>query len=417
MKNNYSRIIKTIGPGILFAGAAIGGSHLIQSTRAGADYGFQLLIIVILANLLKYPFFEFSYRYTIGKEKSLLEGYYDLGKSFLWIFTFISIITGIINLAALTLGSSGLLTYILGVNINPILMSIILVISSILMLVVGKFKVLDNVMKVMVLVLSICTTIAFFMAINSGSQASPDYVSPDVWQRSGILFIVALMGWMPAPIEASAWTSLWTLNKIKDNKFKPTLKESLIDFYIGYVVTTILALFFLTLGAMIMYGTKVSFSNNGTLFAEQVIELYTSLFGKWSAVIIAPAAFITLLSSLITVIDGYPRSIADASYILSEKINRFDRVKTNNYIMITMSIIGLVIVSFMSKNLKVMIDLATIITFLAAPVLAYINYKVVTDNNFPAEYKPGLWLKIISWAGILFLSAFSLIFLYTLFFI
>ncbi|GAB1373114.1 divalent metal cation transporter [Candidatus Kapaibacterium sp.] len=417
MKNNYSRIIKTIGPGILFAGAAIGGSHLIQSTRAGADYGFQLLIIVILANLLKYPFFEFSYRYTIGKEKSLLEGYYDLGKSFLWIFTFISIITGIINLAALALGSSGLLTYILGVNINPILMSIILVISSILMLVVGKFKVLDNVMKVMVLVLSICTTIAFFMAINSGSQASPDYVSPDVWQRSGILFIVALMGWMPAPIEASAWTSLWTLNKIKDNKFKPTLKESLIDFYIGYVVTTILALFFLTLGAMIMYGTKVSFSNNGTLFAEQVIELYTSLFGKWSAVIIAPAAFITLLSSLITVIDGYPRSIADASYILSEKINRFDRVKTNNYIMITMSIIGLVIVSFMSKNLKVMIDLATIITFLAAPVLAYINYKVVTDNNFPAEYKPGLWLKIISWAGILFLSAFSLIFLYTLFFI
>lgn len=417
MKNNYSRIIKTIGPGILFAGAAIGGSHLIQSTRAGADYGFQLLIIVILANLLKYPFFEFSYRYTIGKEKSLLEGYYDLGKSFLWIFTFISIITGIINLAALALGSSGLLTYILGVNINPILMSIILVISSILMLVVGKFKVLDNVMKVMVLVLSICTTIAFFMAINSGSQASPDYVSPDVWQRSGILFIVAVMGWMPAPIEASAWTSLWTLNKIKDNKFKPTLKESLIDFYIGYVVTTILALFFLTLGAMIMYGTKVSFSNNGTLFAEQVIELYTSLFGKWSAVIIAPAAFITLLSSLITVIDGYPRSIADASYILSEKINRFDRVKTNNYIMITMSIIGLVIVSFMSKNLKVMIDLATIITFLAAPVLAYINYKVVTDNNFPAEYKPGLWLKIISWAGILFLSAFSLIFLYTLFFI
>lgn len=417
MKNNYSRIIKTIGPGILFAGAAIGGSHLIQSTRAGADYGFQLLIIVILANLLKYPFFEFSYRYTIGKEKSLLEGYYDLGKSFLWIFTFISIITGIINLAALALGSSGLLTYILGVNINPILMSIILVISSILMLVVGKFKVLDNVMKVMVLILSICTTIAFFMAINSGSQASPDYVSPDVWQRSGILFIVALMGWMPAPIEASAWTSLWTLNKIKDNKFKPTLKESLIDFYIGYVVTTILALFFLTLGAMIMYGTKVSFSNNGTLFAEQVIELYTSLFGKWSAVIIAPAAFITLLSSLITVIDGYPRSIADASYILSEKINRFDRVKTNNYIMITMSIIGLVIVSFMSKNLKVMIDLATIITFLAAPVLAYINYKVVTDNNFPAEYKPGLWLKIISWAGILFLSAFSLIFLYTLFFL
>jgi Mn2+/Fe2+ NRAMP family transporter len=67
-------LLKAIGPGILFAGAAIGGSHLIQSTRAGADYGYTLLLLVILANLFKYPFFEFSYRFTSAKSKSLLEG-------------------------------------------------------------------------------------------------------------------------------------------------------------------------------------------------------------------------------------------------------------------------------------------------------------------------------------------------------
>jgi len=30
-------ILKSLGPGLLFAGAAVGVSHLVQSTRAGAD--------------------------------------------------------------------------------------------------------------------------------------------------------------------------------------------------------------------------------------------------------------------------------------------------------------------------------------------------------------------------------------------
>lgn len=48
--------IKALGPGLIWAGASIGVSHLVQSTRAGADFGFQLVWVVVLANLLKYPF-------------------------------------------------------------------------------------------------------------------------------------------------------------------------------------------------------------------------------------------------------------------------------------------------------------------------------------------------------------------------
>ena len=41
--NEIEWLNKTLGPGILFASTAIGVSHLVQSTRAGADYGFSLL--------------------------------------------------------------------------------------------------------------------------------------------------------------------------------------------------------------------------------------------------------------------------------------------------------------------------------------------------------------------------------------
>lgn len=55
---------RIFGPGILMATAAIGGSHLISSTQAGALYGWQLAIMIILANVFKYPFFRFGTDYV-----------------------------------------------------------------------------------------------------------------------------------------------------------------------------------------------------------------------------------------------------------------------------------------------------------------------------------------------------------------
>ena len=66
---------KILGPGLLYAGAAIGVSHLVQSTRAGADFGYGLVWAVLLANFLKYPFFEYGPRYAASTGKSLLHGY------------------------------------------------------------------------------------------------------------------------------------------------------------------------------------------------------------------------------------------------------------------------------------------------------------------------------------------------------
>ncbi len=56
--------IKKLGPGLLFAGAAIGVSHLVQSTKAGAEFGFGLIWALLLCNFFKYPFFS-TYRSEI----------------------------------------------------------------------------------------------------------------------------------------------------------------------------------------------------------------------------------------------------------------------------------------------------------------------------------------------------------------
>ena len=58
--STWSSKLAAMGPGVLMASAAVGGSHIIASTQAGAIYGWQLAIIIILANLFKYPFFRFG---------------------------------------------------------------------------------------------------------------------------------------------------------------------------------------------------------------------------------------------------------------------------------------------------------------------------------------------------------------------
>ena len=86
INDRLSTFSKTAGPGILFACTAIGVSHLVQSTRAGADYGLMMVGFVIVVTLLKYPFFEYGSRYANSTQTSIIDGYKQLGNPALWLY-------------------------------------------------------------------------------------------------------------------------------------------------------------------------------------------------------------------------------------------------------------------------------------------------------------------------------------------
>ena len=91
MNQTFYRYRKTLGPGFLFACTAIGVSHLVQSTRAGAEFGFLLLGFIILANVLKYPFFEHGSRYANATGTSIIDGYEKIGRKFLILYLAITV--------------------------------------------------------------------------------------------------------------------------------------------------------------------------------------------------------------------------------------------------------------------------------------------------------------------------------------
>ena len=111
-------IFKKLGPGLLFAGAAIGVSHLVQSTRAGADFGFGLLWALLLSNLFKYPFFLFGPKYSLATGESLLEGYFKLNKYVLVAYLILSLVTMFTIQTAVTIVTAGLAIELFGITSN-----------------------------------------------------------------------------------------------------------------------------------------------------------------------------------------------------------------------------------------------------------------------------------------------------------
>jgi len=414
-KLTFRGLLKSLGPGILFAGAAIGGSHLIQSTRAGANYGLELVWVIVIINLFKFPFFEYGNRYVAATGKSIIEGYANLGKWAVITFFGLSFFTSIVTTSAIALVTSSLAAHLFGINIPAVFTVIFLMIFTVSILLIGSYPLLDTLMKIMVSILGITTIvttiIAFFIAAERGFQAVPGYIPPELWDATGVAFLLALMGWMPAPIEVSVWPSLWALERTKQTKYTPNLKEALADFYIGYIGTAVMALFFLGLGAFVMYGTGELFSDNGVIFSSQLVTLYTKNLGEWVFYIISSVVLITMFSTALTVFDAYPRTLqASMSFIFK---NKYRSDKTLYIIwLIFLSITSVLIVWLFTSGLKTLMDFATIISFLSAPIFAYINYRVVTSKQFPKEAQPHNWLRVLSWMGMIFLIGFCILYIY-----
>lgn len=399
------------------AGAAIGGSHLIQATRAGADYGFSLIWIIFLTLFFKYPFFEYGPRYTAATGESLLHGYLKLGRWALFTFLIFTFFTMFIIETALVIITAGLAAQMFGMELSVITWSTIILAICLFLLMIGKYSLLDKLIKIMIVLLTIFTIYAVINISIHGRNNTVGLFPQTYWNSNGIFFIVALMGWMPSIVDISVWNSLWAIERRKQTAHNPTLKEALFDFNLGYFSAAVLAFAFLILGAMVMFGTNESFSNNGATFANQLIVLYTKNLGAWANPVISIAAFTAIFSSTLTVTDAYPRVLRNTTELLFP--NLLKKIKGEKIYfgtMILLAIVTLLIIGFLQSGIKTMIDFATTVSFLTTPALAYINYKVIFMPHIPKEALPGKKLKLLSLCGIAFWSIFALIYIYMRFF-
>ena len=418
MNERLSRFSKTAGPGILFACTAIGVSHLVQSTRAGADYGLVMLGFVILVSLLKYPFFEYGSRYANATQTSIIDGYKKIGKPALWMYFLLTIASMFFVTGAVGFVTAGFFENLFGVQFLNEWTIILLFVVCVSILEIGKFHVLDSMIKIIAIVLLVSTVSAFLFALYIGPiEPTKDFEPKQLWDASGIFFLLALMGWMPTAVDLSTWNSLWTLEKIKQTKFLPKLRETLFEFRISYVITGILAIMFVTLGSFMFYGSGEDLPNNNSHFAHKIVTLYTQTMGDWTYILIAASAFTVMFGTIIAVFDGYSRALQRTTELIFTK-NKFSQSFRPLYVFFLILIASgsLVIVFQFEDNLKNLVDFATVLSFVIAPVIAIFNFRLVTGKYLNKSSHPSAWLKLLSFAGIGFLVFFAIWFVVVKFF-
>ena len=421
------------GPGLLFAGAAVGVSHLVQSTRAGAMFGLSMLVVVILANVVKFPAFRFGPQYAAATGHSFLDGYRRQGRWTLVVFALLTLGTMFTITAVVTLVSAGVTTAWLGLDPllastvgaanGPVVVSAVILAVGATLLSCGGYVWLDRFIKVVMPVLSICTVLAMITQWHNINW-SWDALIPSgaVFDLAGIAFCVALIGWMPSAIDISVWSSLWTLARADHSGTKPEPRNVLLDFDVGYLATLLLALAFVLLGTGLMHGQGLTFENSASKFAAQVIDLYTTSLGGWARPVIGTAAFLVMLSTVVTVVDAFPRVLAalvvQLRLAFSPQSTAGDsfppegdrRVYRASFAVLCAGALAILIWGM--SSFTALVDLATTLSFLTAPVLSYFNHRAIHAAEVPKDQQPGAGMTTWSWIAIVLQAAFALYFLW-----
>lgn len=412
---SFRQLLARVGPGLLFAGSAIGTSHLVLSTRAGGELGMIVGWIILAALLLKYPFFEFGTRYATSTGKSLLRAYWKQGKWAIGLFSFILAINMFAVTGAVAAVSGGLLNTMIGIpgwSIAWLVGGLMMVTAAIL--IAGAFPVLDGFIKILSVILLVTVTTAFFAVLQKGPiMPAADFQAPSMWTGAELTLLISLLGWMPAGMDGSIFTSIWVVEQERSSGRRSTLREGLFDFNLGYLFTTLLALLFLTIGAYTVFGSDLKLEGNSTQFSNQLIQLFTEQIGRWTFPILAIAAFGTIYGTLITVWDAFARSLVELVQLYrtgKEAPNATPRGYAWALLLIGL---GSFLFFFQFSNQMIrLLQLVTIFSFLTAPIIAWLNLRAV--QQLPAEGRPGPVLLLLSLLGLFGMIAFAGYYLWTL---
>lgn len=409
------RLMLTLGPGILFASTAIGTSHLVQATRAGADYGFALLWAVLAANIAKYPFFEFGTRYANATGTSLVAGYRTFGRWASWTYLILTALTCAFVMGGVGIVTAAFLDHLfgasatLGFNATPHV-AVVTFSSCVGVLMLGRYSALDKVIKAISIVLLIGTvgaTIgALFHTPLSAVPPAPAGFNP--WRGAEFTFLIALLGWMPSAVDLSPWTSIWTLERYRQTGFKPTLRDAVREFNLGYAFCILLALCFLLLGALLLRTEDMALPSGTAAFAAGIIGLYTEVLGAWSTPFVGSAAFAAMLGTCIACLDGFSRSFGHGIAALRDAEVQPRHEKAS---LVLISIGALLLIIVFPEDIRTLLDFGNILSFCVAPPAALAMLVLVTRKRFPEEARPGRALVITAVLGLGFLMALTVLYL------
>lgn len=415
---NQPTLFRILGPGLLFAGAAIGVSHIVQSTRAGGLYGLGLIPAMLLIHLLKYPAISAGARYSGATGTSIIAAYRAQGPLSFIAAALVIFATAIPIQAALSqvtaavlLASFPALTDLTG-GAPLWVTALALQLLAAAITAAGGFAWLDTAMKALVTTLAI-TTIAAAITVAPRLEWSTLTLLPEgALTGTGFTFLLAFLGWMPAPLDVSAWNSLWTIEKHKGLAQMPGPRLVALEFLIGYVKCAVLAAAFIVLGAALIHAPGDT-PRDGAGIVAQLLTLYGDALTPALRPLIGIGAVAVMFSTLLAGTDALPRVLHAFIRTPTPHAAAPGHTAQRPTAGMLALLAGLIaaataVLALAGKNaFLAIVDFATVLSFLSTPVLAVVNHRLMHGPLTPPNARPRRWETVLSWAAILAFTAFA----------
>lgn len=410
---DFQTLQRAAGPGLVFAGAAIGVSHLVQSTRAGAMYGAALIVVIILFNLFKYPAFRFGLDYAHGTGKTLIGGYRSLSPWLVVALAVMNLFLVPIGLAAISVSTAAILAAVTGSELSILTLTLIAIAATLALLLAGGYSWLERLSKALLVFLTFATVAAAALALPHVQWGSAFNFN---WSMDpmGLLFVVALAGFMPTVMGQSVDISLWTLKSQEEAREheKLSLNASRKGFLAAYLLTSFLALCFCILGAGVMHAGGITAESGAAELATQIIGLYGRTLGPIPAFFAGIAALCIMVTTMAASFDGAARGYGAMYQEYRGDIGGTASRKTYASFLILFSVLGYAFLSLMLESFTTFIDLVTSIFFLVTPATALVNHLVMTRSEMPDSHRPGPAIRALSILGIVVMSGLAVVFFY-----
>jgi len=416
----FNTLKEKFGPGLLYAALAVGVSHLVSSPTAGATYGLIMVAYAVLVCLIKYPTFLFGATYAAATGGTLVDGYAKMGKWVVVLFFLMQLFEYTFAISGVSVTTAAIIRSVFDADMG-IGLEFGLVLSCMIILALGRYSVLEDITRVLVVLFTVGTVIATIVAIGGidtgGASVTANIGSELAGENkvATILFLVAVAGWMPTGTAGSVGMSLWVKAKRIRLKRRVTPAEAAFDFHVGYGAAIFLAICFVVLGTLVMYINGVEVEPNGAAFADQLISLFTSTIGDWIYPVIALSAITVMYSTLLTLVDLMPRSSAAALVeIISvpederpEKFGKIYLIFIGVELLLVMSVLFILLDSF-----GTFIAWVTSMGFVVAPVFSYLNHKAMFGPDISEQDRPGEFIRYWSIGTITILTGVALMFVY-----
>lgn len=347
-------LMQKFGPGLVLMMTGIGTSHLVTAPVAGGRFEYALLWCLPVAYITKYYGFEMAFRFTHATGRSLLDAYATAWMKLpVWYVLIATVIQAAVGQAGRLIAAAAVLFYICRVSFGIDLpwltdaqelgfYAFLAALSSVLIILKGKYSAVENVTKVAAGVLIVSTVAVYFQA--PAPLSSVGYFFQFDIPAGSWLLVASFLGLLPTGIDVSLQASEWGkakkagMGRIREileaeglaprfDSFASTrqdltvdtnrlpahareycrrwFKIGLWDFRAGHVISFLIACMFLLLAAVWMYPSDVA----GNAVMGEIARIFTDSVGPGMMIVFLVGAFAATYSTAFNYFDGWPRVV------------------------------------------------------------------------------------------------------------